>query len=64
MKKIFSPFFNPYIGPILVIGLTLIYLIVFILPEFSNKNKMDEMTKQSIEMVSNLKKSEAIIHLM
>uniref|UniRef100_UPI003A92D82C c-type heme family protein n=2 Tax=Halarcobacter sp. TaxID=2321133 RepID=UPI003A92D82C len=56
MKKIFSPFFNPYIGPILVIGLTLIYLIVFILPEFSNKNKMDEMTKQSIEMVSNLKK--------
>ncbi|MGB0990329.1 MAG: ATP-binding protein [Halarcobacter sp.] len=56
MKKIFSPFFNPYIGPILVIGLTLIYLIVFILPEFSNKNKMDEMTKQSIEMVNNLKK--------
>ncbi|NVJ52106.1 MAG: response regulator, partial [Campylobacteraceae bacterium] len=56
MKKLFSPFFNPYIGPILVIGLTLIYLIVFVLPDFSSKNKINEMTKQSIEMVNNLKK--------
>ncbi|RXK08851.1 hypothetical protein CRV05_13040, partial [Halarcobacter bivalviorum] len=56
MKKLFSLFFNPYIGPILVIGLILVYLVTFILPEFSNKNKIEEMTKQSIQMVNTLKK--------
>lgn len=56
MKKLISPFLNPYIGPILVIGIILIYLTFFILPQFSHKNKIDEMTVQSIKMVDNLKK--------
>lgn len=55
MKKIFSPFLNPYTGPILAITIILAFLLFFILPNFSKENKISYMEKKAVAIIDNLK---------
>ncbi len=57
MKKLISPFLNPYIGPIIVITLVVAYLVIFEIPKYSEKNKKESMTQKAISVVENLKKT-------
>lgn len=57
IKNIFRPFLNPYIGPVLVISLIVVYLLVDILPTLSHKNKLEHMKDRAVEIVDNLKKT-------
>lgn len=55
MKKLFSPITNPYIGPILGVAIIIFATMIFLVPDFSEKNKQDQMTQKAIQIVENLK---------
>jgi len=55
MKKLFSPFLNPYTGPILVITIILTFILIFILPSFSKENKIIAMENKAVAIIDNLK---------
>lgn len=45
MKKIFSIFKDPYIGPIFVISVILLVIMIFIIPKYSYENQKNIMEK-------------------
>ena len=55
IKKVFSPFSNPYTGPIFVITLILIFILTNILPNYSVENKNRQMTDKAVSIINNLK---------
>ncbi|MFY9090064.1 ATP-binding protein [Arcobacter aquimarinus] len=59
MKKIFSIFKDPYIGPIFVISVILLVIMIFIIPKYSYENQKSIMEKKAIDIVNNLKKIRA-----
>ncbi|NCB11888.1 MAG: response regulator [Erysipelotrichia bacterium] len=59
MKKIFSIFKDPYIGPIFVISVILLVIMIFIIPKYSYENQKIIMEKKAIDIVNNLKKIRA-----
>ena len=59
MKKIFSIFKDPYIGPIFIISIILLVIMIFIIPKYSYENQKNIMEKKAIDIVNNLKKIRA-----
>jgi PAS domain S-box-containing protein len=59
MKKIFSIFKDPYIGPIFAISIILLVIMIFIIPKYSHENQKIIMEKKAIDIVNNLKKIRA-----
>ncbi|WP_108061499.1 ATP-binding protein [Poseidonibacter lekithochrous] len=55
IKKVLSPFLNPYTGPIFVITLILIFILANILPNYSVENKNKQMTDKAVSIINNLK---------
>lgn len=56
IKKILSPFLNPFTGPIIVISFLILILVFFILPKYSHENSKSITEKRAVEIIENLKK--------
>lgn len=64
LKKIFSPIFDPYVGPVFVISIFLSFIVFVVIPKHSYENKIEHMTDEAVKTLNYLKKLEYIIQVM
>jgi len=57
LKKIFSPIFDPYVGPVFVISIFLSFIVFVVIPKHSYKNKIEHMTDEAVKTLNYLKKT-------
>ncbi|XOB62993.1 ATP-binding protein [Campylobacterota bacterium DY0563] len=56
LKKIFSPIFDPYVGPVFVISIVLSFIVFVVIPKHSYENKIEDMTNDAVKTLNYLKK--------